>query len=68
MAQAINKKCGENDAFTEQDEKVGKIHYFTFILIKLTVAQLCIVYLLETIMEWKLVFSHSPTKQNFLAS
>ena len=23
MAQAINKKCGEDKVFTEQDEKVG---------------------------------------------
>lgn len=26
VAQAINKKCGEDGAFTEQDEKVSKAH------------------------------------------
>lgn len=26
VAQAINKKCGDDGAFTEQDEKVSKVH------------------------------------------
>lgn len=26
VAQAINKRCGENSTFTEQDEKVKKMH------------------------------------------
>lgn len=28
VAQAINKKCGEDGAFTEQDEKVSEVYSF----------------------------------------
>lgn len=30
VAQAINKKSGEDGAFTEQDEKVGKVQFHLF--------------------------------------
>lgn len=31
VAQAINKKCGEDGAFTDQDEKVSRGHWFTYL-------------------------------------
>lgn len=44
VAQAINKRCGENSTFTEQDEKVKKIILHLFLSVYLRKRLLLVVH------------------------